>query len=207
MNRCCAVFCGGDPVSRETAEGYLESCVCSIAADSGYLLADKLGVKVDTVIGDFDSAREPSGVEVIRFPVRKDDTDLMLALKEGLGRGYDRYVIFGATGGRLDHTFAAVQGLEFLLDRGASGVIVSDNETAEMFLPGCYGFEYREGFTLSLFAVTEKVTGLSLKGTKYDGEGLTLERGFPLGVSNAVTAPAAEIIFESGRLLAVRSRL
>ena len=206
MNRC-VIFGGGDTVSAETVGKELTGGELFIAADSGYLLAESLGIIPDLIIGDFDSAPEPDVAAKIVFPVEKDDTDLMLALKEGLARKCSRFLIFGATGGRLDHTVAAVQSLAYLLDNGASGVIVSDTERIEMFDPGRYSFLKRDGFTLSLFAYSGKVTGLDLKGVKYTGSSLTLSSGFPLGVSNSISDEKAEICFTSGRILSICSQL
>ena len=71
-----------------------------IAADAGLLLCERLGVKPDLVLGDFDSmdvCQAPA--DCIRVPVEKDDTDTMLALREGLRRGCDTFYLYGATGG------------------------------------------------------------------------------------------------------------
>ena len=206
MSRC-VIFGGGDPVSAETVRNELTGGEFFIAADSGWLLMEKLGIIPDLVIGDFDSAPEPELPAKLLFPVEKDDTDLMLAIKEGLSRGCTDFVIFGATGGRLDHTIAAIQSLAFLLDNSASGVIVSDTERIEVLDPGRYFFPERDGYTLSLFAYSGCVSGLGLKGVKYNGEDLVLNSGFPLGVSNSITDHKAEVSFTSGRLLTICSRL
>lgn len=207
MNRRCAVFGGGDPVSVAAVNAELYGDELLIAADSGYLLMNKLGLTPDLVIGDFDSAPEPDCANKLLFPVEKDDTDLMLAFKEGLSRGCSRFAAFGATGGRLDHTFAAVQSLAFLLDNKASGVIVSDKERIELFEPGVYSFPKADGFTLSLFAYSEKVSGLSVSGTKYCCRDVEISSGFPLGVSNSVKDDFADVSFKQGRLLVICSRL
>ena len=49
-----------------------------IAADAGYRHLQALGIPPDMLIGDFDSLGEvPKGVELLRFPVMKDDTCLL----------------------------------------------------------------------------------------------------------------------------------
>ena len=85
-----------------------------IAADGGLLKAAAAGVKPDVVVGDFDSvpagaveAAEADGVEVIRYPTSKDESDTELAVREAIRRGATDVEIAGALGGqRIDHTLA-----------------------------------------------------------------------------------------------------
>lgn len=60
-----------------------------IACDAGYPAALRLGLKPALAVGDFDSygGEIAPDVEVVRTPVRKDDTDTMTGLRLGLGRG------------------------------------------------------------------------------------------------------------------------
>ena len=61
------------------------SCDYVIACDRGYLHAEKMGIRPDLILGDFDSAPVPDGkIQVEQYPVRKDDTDTMLAVKKAL---------------------------------------------------------------------------------------------------------------------------
>lgn len=84
----CIVFCAG-------RRGLSRSGFCIgpeelvIACDAGYRSAREAGVLPHLLIGDFDSLGEqlPEGIETLRFPVEKDDTDGMLALREGLRPG------------------------------------------------------------------------------------------------------------------------
>ena len=56
-----------------------------IAADAGIKKLTDYGVSPDMAVGDFDSLGfVPDCREIIRHPVRKDDTDTMLAVKTGL---------------------------------------------------------------------------------------------------------------------------
>ena len=85
-----------------------------IAADGGLRHVQALGLTPDAVIGDFDSLGYVPEQAVV-YPVEKDDTDAMLAVKLGLERGFRRFVIYGGMDGkRLDHTVANFQTLSFL---------------------------------------------------------------------------------------------
>ena len=91
---------------------------CLIAADGGLAHVQALGLTPDIILGDFDSlGYVPEGANV--FPVRKDDTDTMLAIRRGLELGYHNFLIYGGLDGpRLDHTLANIQSLLFLNLRG-----------------------------------------------------------------------------------------
>ena len=121
MKRCFIYAAGTFYGLREPPrEGDLQ-----IAADAGLHLCERLGVRPDVVLGDFDSMDvRQAPADCIRVPVEKDDTDTMLALREGLRRGCDTFYLYGATGGaRLDHTLANLQSLAFLLRHRARGYL------------------------------------------------------------------------------------
>ena len=79
-----------------------------IAADAGYANCKEKHIIPDLVLGDFDSlGSAPKHPNVIELPVEKDDTDTMYAIKLGLEKGYRRFYLYGALGGkRPDHTIA-----------------------------------------------------------------------------------------------------
>ena len=106
--KTCVIFCAGG--FSALAEPVNEADLV-IAADGGLRHTEQCGVQPTLILGDFDSlGYTPDRAEV--FPVEKDDTDSMLAIKEGLGRGFRRFVLYGALdGARLDHTVANLQGL------------------------------------------------------------------------------------------------
>ena len=180
-----------------------------ICADRGVRHAKALGITPDLIVGDFDSLGyvPQAECEVLKFKPEKDDTDLMIALKQALQRGFKEISVYAALGGRLDHTFAAIQSLSYALDNGARARLISAENTAELFDAGKYTFENINGYSLSLFSFSKTVTGLCIKGTKYDAECISLNSSFPLGVSNEITDDKAEITFENGRLLVISSLL
>ena len=80
-----------------------------IAADSGYINAEKCGVQPTVAVGDFDSLEErfiPKGVERVTVPAEKDFTDTMLAVEVALEREASEIVIISGLSGRLDHTLS-----------------------------------------------------------------------------------------------------
>ena len=207
MSEKCTIFAGGEPVSRETLDMSFVSGSTLYAADKGYELAKALGVKCDFVIGDFDSSDKPESGNVLQYPIEKDDTDLMLAIKHAFQNGSRYFQIYGAMGGSADHFFGNIQSLAYINEKGGSGELIGDNDVISILPAGEYSFPYMIGFSLSLFAYSERVEGLCVHGTKYEADDITLDNSFPLGVSNKVTAEeGAAVSFKSGRLLVIRSK-
>lgn len=171
-----------------------------IAADGGYAALQALGVKANLVVGDFDSLGfVPAAEEIVQHPVRKDDTDTLLAIRLGLERGYRNFVITGALGGRLDHTFANLQTLLFLRDHGARGVLYGDGFAVTAVTDGSITME-GDG-TLSVFTMDAAAKGVFLRDVSYPLENAELTSSFPIGVSNEFIGKPATIGAENGTLL------
>lgn len=92
---CCVIFCAAEfdaPARPLEKDDYI------LAADGGLKHTRKLGIEPNEIIGDFDSLGfTPPGAEV--FPVEKDDTDAMLAVRRGLELGYREFVLYGSLDG------------------------------------------------------------------------------------------------------------
>jgi len=152
------------------------------------------------VVGDFDSlGYVPEAEEIIQHPVRKDDTDTLLAIRLGLERGYRNFVIIGAIGGRLDHSFANLQALLFLRDHRARGLLYGDGFAITAVTDGSITIEGRG--TLSVFAFTPTVKGVYLRNVSYPLEDAALTSSFPIGVSNEFMEGPATIGCTEGTLL------
>ena len=107
MERVCYIFGAGDRCKRPIS---LHSDDLVIAADGGFDYLEEIGLRADIVLGDFDSVISydlPS--DAMRYPRDKDDTDMFIAAKLGLEKGYTEFIIYGGLGGRLDHTLANIQ--------------------------------------------------------------------------------------------------
>lgn len=176
-----------------------------IAADAGYLHLEKLGLKPDLLIGDFDSMEfiDP-GCEILRFPVEKDDTDTMLAVKSGLERGFRDFLIYGALGGkRLDHSIANIQTLAYLNAHSARGVLVGVHENVALFSDSAVRFPAEAEGIVSVFAVGGKASGVTVEGLFYGAEDIELDWAFPLAACNKFIGKPATVSVGSGTLAVV----
>ena len=196
----CLIFCAGgfdgllDPIA---PDDYI------IAADGGLVHTERLGLTPNLILGDFDSLDYTPENSTV-FPVEKDDTDAMLAVKKGLELGYKEFLLYGSLDGpRLDHTVANFQTLQYLADHGATGTLVGKTQIVTLIKDGSITLPARNDGIVSVFCMGANATGVTIKGLKYTLENGTLTPGFPLGVSNHFLGKAAEISVESGRLLII----
>lgn len=180
-----------------------------IACDKGYKYALSLGITPDIVIGDFDSMPSSdisSNIPVLTHPVRKDDTDTMLAIKHALKHGYSNIHIICGLGNRLDHTYANIQSMHYVATHGGMCEMSSSREYLRTIIPsdGLVRINALDGFSLSLFALTDNVREVSINGTAYDCV-TDLNNHFPLGLGNHFVSNYAEISIKEGALLVVLS--
>ena len=117
---------------------WAEGATLVVAADGGarFLLGE--GLAPDVVVGDFDSLAQAdagrlarAGVEVVRHPTRKDQTDGELAVDEALRRGAGEIVLVGALGA-LDHTLGHLAILRRLVARGVAARLVAPQLTVRV---------------------------------------------------------------------------
>lgn len=197
----CVVF-GAAPVEdADILQKYLCADVFYIAADGGGKLATKLGVVPAMTVTDHDSssAKYDQG-ECVLLPVEKDVTDTRAAMDIAFQRGYRDFLLLGCLGGRMDHTVANLLSARQLTELGARVTLADAKNELTVLLPGAYPLK-AEGF--SVFAMTEKVEGLTLSGVQYPLNGFTLTLDNPLCVSNRVIAEDAALCFDSGVLLLI----
>ncbi len=178
-----------------------------IAADGGYDHLLSLGIRPDLVIGDMDSVRSDiNGVDTVRFPKKKDETDMHLAYLIGKEKGYSSFLIYGGVGGRPDHTFANYSLLFMAKNNGDRMTIVDKKYDIFAMENERMVVSERVGATLSVFAFAGDALGVSLFGVEYPAEDITLKCDFALGVSNSIVEDVAGISVTCGRLLVMISR-
>lgn len=211
--RCVIISAGSfTPIDIPLEEG--DYC---IACDAGFIYARDMGILPDLIVGDFDSLhemgpdaertldeiKESDPDRIMQLEVKKDDTDTMKAVKIALSKGYKKIFLYGQLGGRrFDHSFANIQTLLYIKHNGGTGYImdhdkmlmIAENETVK-FNKGNTGY-------LSVFSLSERSEGVTIKGLMYTLDRAELTNDFPLGVSNEfIIDEEAELTVERGTLL------
>lgn len=199
----CNIFCAAEfdgliaPVEQDD---YI------LAADGGYAHVKKLGLTPHCVLGDFDSlGYVPQDANI--FPVEKDDTDAMLAVRRGLELGYREFYLYGSLDGpRLDHTVANFQTLQFLADHDATGYLIGKDYIVTVVKNSAVRFPATCEGILSVFCLGADAQGVTIQGLQYPLNNGTLSAGFPLGVSNHFMGKEAAITVKKGSLLILYDR-
>ena len=199
----CIIFCAAEFDALLDPIGFGDHI---IAADGGLAHTQALGISPHDILGDFDSLGYiPDASQV--FPVEKDDTDAMLAVRRGLSLGYREFLLYGSLDGpRLDHTVANFQTLQFLADQDAFGYLIGNRQIVTVVKNGAIRFPAGLEGTISVFCMGSDAAGVTLKGLYYPLEKGTLSCGFPLGVSNHFTGAEASVEVERGSLLVIWDR-
>lgn len=197
------IFAGGEISDYSFVDIEADFVIC---ADRGIIHANKLGIFPDIVTGDFDSytGKIPECGEIYKAVPEKDDTDTMLALKLAIERGATDIRLYGATGGRFDHTFANIQALIYAHENSCKMSIHDESNIITVQGAGTEFYPKYKDWYFSVFSLTEKLYIIRMTGVKYPLENYTLMQNFPLGVSNEII-DTATITIEKGLALIVRS--
>lgn len=187
--------------------------VYSVAVDGGIGFFVKNGVKPDCFLGDMDSAAEYESAAcdlglptecICEAPVRKDDTDMALAVKKAWEAGCEEILIFGGMGGeRISHTLANIQLMHSYAKKDCHIVMVSKNWRMEVLCKGVKAFSRNMKGLLSVFSLTDAAKCVKIEGLQYGFRG-NLRNDCALGVSNAFIGKEGRISIEGeGCLLLV----
>lgn len=210
MTTVAVVVIGGDP-PHPAAVDRLPPGALVVAADSGVDHALALGLHVDLVVGDLDSASpgavaaaEAAGATVERHPREKDAIDTELALEAALARGATRLVLLAGGGDRLDQLLAGL----LLLGHPALSAVsveawVGPAHVLAVRGPGEVRVHGETGALVSLVPVHGPVTGVETEGLRYPLHGEALGAGTTRGISNELLAAQARVRVAGGALLVV----
>ena len=206
------VFAGSQPVASGIRE-WLPQAADVVAADSGLHVAGSLGVHVDHLVGDLDSA-DPAAVEravaagttVDRHPSEKDATDLELAFDAALKRGARHVVLVDGGGDRLDHLLGnllllaspLLAGVKVEAYCGTARILVARGSEPPVMLGGMVGS------LVTLLPIGGPARGIVTKRLRYRLSKEDLLPGTTRGISNELAAHTGSVELEEGTLLVIQ---
>ena len=179
-----------------------------IGADKGALVLADQGIPMVLAVGDFDSVSddefsriEKASDEVIRLNPIKDDADSEHAVSEAQRRGYEKVILLGAAGRRIDHT---IVNLRLALKYTGFVWIEDDYNRIHAVDAGTYvlredGYPYKSFFT-------EEGALVSLEGFQYPLCDRELTSMDLYTVSNVLVNAEGRLIVKRGKILIIESR-
>ena len=180
-----------------------------LAVDGGLDHAISLGLEVDLVVGDMDSA-SPKLLEQIspdrrvRHPADKDRTDLEIAMDLIVARhDVDKVIVLGGIGGRIDHLLgnATVLCSPRYADLDIDWVSAGGRAHVVRARVEVHGVP---GQVVSLVPMGGDAIGVTTTGLRWPLEHATLPFGEARGISNQFVSPVGSVSLESGVLLVVQ---
>ncbi|MFC0271250.1 thiamine diphosphokinase [Metabacillus herbersteinensis] len=186
-----------------------------IGIDKGLLYIINAGIDPYHAFGDFDSISDSEKENLKKlspqlsiFSAEKDKTDTELALDWAVQQQeYSKIILFGATGGRIDHMLGNIQLLIKYKNINKTIEVIDRQNQMRLYQPGTYEMKkLADKKYISFLPVSEKVKGITLKGFKYPLTSCQIELGSTLCISNELIHQAGTFSFLDGILLGIRSK-
>lgn len=176
-----------------------------VGLDHGAFKAYENNIKLDKIIGDFDSCSEEEYQKLVGYApieklnVIKDDTDTYHAIEQV--KDYDRIFLLGAIQGkRIEHFIA-----NFNLLNDYPNLIIKDDNSEIRRVSNNEVFSNDEYYFYSFFAL-EEIKDLCLSNFKYNLKNYNMKPFDSLGVSNELRGDG-KVSFSSGKLVVIKSKL
>jgi thiamine pyrophosphokinase len=205
------IFANGTISNLAQASALTQQCDMIIAADGGARHCLAAMILPQVVIGDFDSLTpieldklQGLGARLIRYPARKDFTDLELALEYAREQGAEQITILGGLGQRWDQTLANILLLAGSITQRArvsyidgNQEIVAIRESQKLEISG------QPGDTVSLIPIQGDAQGITTCGLEYSLDDDSLNFGTARGVSNILIGEHATVHLKHGFLICI----
>lgn len=212
MGKRVVIFANGEMPQTELILPLLRSDDAYIAVDGGLRHLLNLYKIPQLLIGDLDSISpaevkgiEAQGIEVRRYAVDKDETDLELALLAAVEKGFDELLLVAVLGGRLDQTLANL--FLLTLPELKELQVTIENGMEEIFLiRDAAEIQGKAGDLVSLIPLNGEVVGVETRELKYPLKHETLLPERTRGISNVMLTDQAGVSIESGCLLCIHTR-
>lgn len=134
-----------------------------IGVDRGASFLIQRNKTMEAVVGDFDSISTQDLMYLKRLPIRieqlniiKNETDLEAAVNMALLMGYEKINIYGALGGRMDHSLTNIN----LLKKYRMLKFFDDYSEIFILKPGTHKFDNRKYKYFSIYAIDQAIVSL-----------------------------------------------
>lgn len=207
----CIIIANGDLEYTSDICRLIRDAQLIISADGGARHLRVLNILPHILIGDFDSISpadkqffKKKQIKTLAFPSRKNHTDSELCVSWALENNATDITLLGVTGTRLDHTLSNIFLLKTLSQQNIPARIINKNNEIHI-VTSFLELKGQPKDFLSIIPVTEKATGITLKGLEYPLVNATLEMGSCLGISNSFTGRVASVSIREGVLIVIKS--
>ncbi|MBL7135539.1 MAG: thiamine diphosphokinase [Candidatus Marinimicrobia bacterium] len=178
-----------------------------VCVNGGSEKAKDLKINPDIILGDLDSINQDIvkyfnnlNIPIVKIP-SQEKNDLEKAILYLLKKGYERIILCGFLGKRVDQTIASLQVVKKYIYR-AEFQIFSKNSELFLLKKGEFEFQTIPRQTISLFGF-HRAIGISTEGLKFPLKNENLLVG-SRGISNQATLDTVSISMKSGTLLVVK---
>jgi thiamine pyrophosphokinase len=206
MKKALILANGDPPLKRDINYFKSKGYTTLICSDGGSNIAYKMKIVPDLVIGDFDSIKQETldyfrdKSKVIRME-RQNDTDVEKAIKFLIKKKYEKVILLGATGDRLDHTICNLGIVLKFFDRINISVL-----HRKSFLTAHSGFvslKTVKNEVISIYGFDNN-TEITSRGLKYRLKRESLPFGKRESTSNVAIRNNVELEISSGIIFLIR---
>jgi len=204
------IIANGESCSNELLGQLLEWSPFVVVLDGAINRVLELGIKIDVLLGDFDSKnhaleqiQSQQKIEIVHTP-DQNKTDLQKGIEFLIARNFDAVNIIWATGRRADHNLSNTT--DIVRYQQQINIVLHDDYSKIFQLPKRYQKWYVKDTFLSLMPVGV-VSGVTTQGLSYNLQNDLLTLGYRTSSSNSA-AQDGQVIIEhtEGDLLMMECR-
>lgn len=206
------IISGGDIKDYDLLKEQVNESDYIVCADSGASQILKIGKYPDIVIGDLDSLQKEEmdilkneNVEIIKFPVMKDETDTELCIDYLFKNNIKNITLMGVMGTRFDHTLANVYLLRKINVLGGTGKILDKFNTI-YYVDNTIELKKNTDYFISIIPISSEGVSISLSGFLYSINKGHLNFGSSKGISNKIIEKAGNIKIHKGEAFVIESK-
>ncbi|QQK07752.1 thiamine diphosphokinase [Miniphocaeibacter halophilus] len=204
------IVSGGNKVNDDILKKYSKKADFIIAVDKGAESLIENNIKIDLLVGDFDSINkkylnilEEKKTSIIKLEIEKDDSDTEAALNYLIKKKFSKIFMLNCTGSRLDHTFSNVLLLKKLLDNNIKGYLIDNNN--RITITNSKVKIEKEYDNISIIPLTLEGINVTLEGFYYKLFNENIEYGSSRCLSNFLIKDFGNIFINSGLAIIIES--